>query len=58
MSENKYRRHKQTDWATDFKHRSLNSIERRKKLERWLFLALCVVAVLMLIAVIIAYRID
>lgn len=58
MSEYKHRRHKQTDWATEFKHRSLNSIEMRKKLERWLFLALCGVAVLMLIAVIIAYRID
>jgi len=58
MSENKNRRHKQTDWASEFKHRSLNSIKRRKMIERWLFLALCGVAVLMLIAVIIAYRID
>ena len=48
----------QKDWATEFKRRSLKAIEDRKKIEKWLFRALCVVAVLMFIAVVIAYRIK
>ena len=50
--------HKHIDDATRFKRRSLASIERRKKLAKWSFRALVVVAVLSVLALITVYMID
>lgn len=62
MSENNihhhHHKHRRTDWATDFKHKSLNAIKRRKVIEKWLFLALCLIAFIMFVAVIITYQLD
>ena len=47
--------HRHEDEATKFKRRSLMAIEMRKKIAKWTFRALCVIAVIMAIAVVIVY---
>ena len=54
MSEQQHQHHHhhhRKDSATRFKERSLKAIEVRRKMEQWLKVALCVVAVLMILAV-------
>lgn len=46
------------DGASRFKRESLLAIERRKKLAKWGYAALWVVAVIMAIAVVAVYTID
>lgn len=47
--------HKHEDGSTIFKRKSLNAIERRKKISKVLFICMTVVAITMLIAVIYLY---
>ena len=47
--------HHRKDSATLFKERSLNAIVLRRKLEKWLKVALMVLALLMILAVIFVY---
>ena len=49
--------HKNTDIAAQA-HRELLSIARRKNIGKWIFRALCVVAVLMAIAVVVVYKLT
>lgn len=59
MSEKKHHHHHHyEDDATRFKRKSLLSIERRKKLKKWSFVALCTIAVIMGILVVLAYTIG
>lgn len=51
-----HRHHK--DGATRFKERSLNAIVFRRKFEKYLKIALTVIAVLMVLAVIVVYTIG
>jgi cell division protein FtsL len=53
MSEHHHHHHR--DGASRFKERSLNAIVRRRKLEKYLKIALTVVAALMVLAVIYVY---
>lgn len=46
------------DEASRFKRQSLLAIERRKKLAKWGYTALWVLAVIMAITVIVVYSID
>ena len=55
MSEHHHHHHHHKDGATRFKERSLNAIVRRRKLEKYLKLALTIVAILMVLAVIYVY---
>jgi cell division protein FtsL len=55
MSEHHH--HHRKDSATRFKERSLNAIVRHKMLEKWLMIILCVIAVVMMIAVVVLYNI-
>ena len=48
--------HHKKDGASRFKERSLNAIIFRRKLEKWLNIALIIIALLMLCAVIYVYR--
>lgn len=50
--------HHKVDDATRFKRKSLISIKRRKRLKKWLFGTLCVLAVAMLVLVALAYTIG
>ena len=50
--------HNRIDDATKFKWRSLAAIERRKKIAKWGFRALVVVAMLCVLALITVYMID
>lgn len=47
--------HHHTDEATEFKRKSLLSIRRRKVLTKYAFGALCSIAVIMAIAVVVVY---
>ena len=47
--------HHRKDSATLFKERSLNAIVLRRKLEKWLKVALMVLALLMILAVVFVY---
>lgn len=65
MAENKehthhhhHHHHYKEDDASRFKRLSLMSIERRKKMAKWGFRILCVIAVLMAIAVFVVYRLN
>lgn len=62
MSEHKHHsskhHHHHMDGASKFKRKSLLAIERRKKLSKWLFWALVVIAILMAIAVVYVYKAD
>ena len=49
--------HHRKDSATRFKERSLNAIVIRRKIEKYLKLALMVIAVLMILAVVYVYAI-
>ena len=51
-------RHHHKDGATRFKERSLNAIVLRRRLEKGLKLLLCVVALIMVAAVIYVYTIG
>ncbi len=50
--------HHREDDATRFKRKSLLSIERKKKIQKWTFRALCIIAVIMAILVGLAYTIG
>ena len=50
--------HHKMDGASKFKYQSLRAISRRKKLEKWLWIFLCMVAVLMAIAVVFVYTLG
>lgn len=50
--------HHRKDGATRFKERSLNAIVFRRKFEKYLKIALTVIAVLMVLAVIVVYTIG
>lgn len=50
--------HESMDSATMFKIKSLNSIENRKKYAKWLFRALCIVAAILFIIVLVVYNIN
>ena len=55
---NMVRKNKRVDSAEEFKQKSLNAIERRKKLKKITFSILIVVAALMVLAVVAAYMLD
>lgn len=44
--------------ASDFKRKQLQAIERRKKMKRWSFITLLILALVMFAAVILAYFTD
>lgn len=48
--------HHKKDAATLFKERSLNAIERRRKMEKWLKAALIIVALAMILLTLYVYR--
>ncbi|MBP3251838.1 MAG: hypothetical protein J6M25_04205 [Prevotella sp.] len=50
--------HHKMDGASRFKRESLLANERRKKLAKWGYAALWVVAIIMAIAVVVVYTID
>lgn len=50
--------HHKMDGASKFKRKNLLAIERRKKIQKWLFRVLCVIAVIMGLAVVAAYTIG
>ncbi len=46
------------DGASKFKRKSLMAIQRRKKIEKWLFRSLVAVAILMALAVVVVYTLK
>ncbi len=50
--------HHRKDSATRFKERSLHAIEFKRLLEKWLKIAVLVVAVIMVVLVILAYTVG
>ncbi len=62
MSENEHHhhhhRHHHEDDGTRFKRKNLLSIKRRKTIKKWGFVALCTIAVIMGILVVLAYTIG
>ena len=56
MTEHHHHHHHRKDSATRFKERSLRAIAIRRKLEKWLKVFLCIVAALMVLAVVIVYK--
>ena len=50
--------HHHMDGASKFKRKSLMAIERRKKIEKWLFRAVVLIAILMAIAVVVVYTLK
>ena len=56
MNNNYHHHHHHRDGASRFRERSLDAIEFRRKLEKWGKIALLVVAVIMMLAVVIVYR--
>ena len=58
MAEHHHHHHHRKDDATRFKERSLNSIALRRKLEKCGKIALLIVAIIMMVAVIVVYRIG
>lgn len=62
MAEHKHHHHHHRnriiDDATLFKLKSLASLENKKKIEKWLFRALCILAVIMFIAVLVVYNLN
>ena len=50
--------HRHKDGATRFKERSLNAIVLRRKLEKWLKVFLCIMAIIMVAAVIYVYTVG
>ena len=55
---NSHHHHHHKDDATRFKERSLNAIVIRRKLEKYLKLALMILAILMILAVIYVYTLG
>ena len=53
-----HHRHHKEDSATKFKRKSLKAIERQKKIKKWLFRGLCLVAILMGVLVVLAYTVG
>lgn len=53
-----HHRHHKEDSATKFKRKSLMAIERKKKIIKWLFRGLCLVAILMGVLVVLAYTVG
>ena len=47
--------HGKKDTASIFKYKSLAAIERKKKIRHWLFISLCVIAVVMFLIVVYLY---
>ena len=58
MSEHNHHHHHHRDGASRFKERSLNAIYIRRQLEKYLKLALVVLAALSILAVILVYTIG
>ena len=56
MNNNHHHHHHHRDGASRFRERSLDAIEFRRKLEKWGKIALLVVAIIMMLAVVIVYR--
>lgn len=50
--------HHREDDASRFKRKSLLSIERNKKIQKWTFRVLCVIAIVMALLVALAYTIG
>ena len=50
--------HHKKDWASEYKYKSLMSLQRQKTISKWLFRILCVIAALMVIAVFVVYRME
>ena len=53
--EHHHSHHHHDDYASRFKRKSLQSIEFRRKLDKWLKIALFIVAILMLILVAVSF---
>jgi hypothetical protein len=58
MSEHHHHHHHHDDYASRFKRKSLNAIVLRRKLEKWLKIAVCILALLMVLAVIFVYTLG
>ena len=58
MNNHNHHHHHKKDGASLFKQKSLNGIQRRKLIEKVLKIALIIVAVIMAIAVMLAYTIG
>ena len=58
MSSHHHHHHHHKDGATRFKERSLNAIVLRRKLEKWLKVAVMVLALLMVLATIYVYTLG
>lgn len=58
MAEHHHHHHHRKDDAARFKERSLNAIALRRKLEKWGKIFLFIVAIIMMIAVVVVYRIG
>ena len=58
MSDHHHHHHHHKDAATRFKERSLNALVLRRRLEKGLKLLLCVVALIMVAAVIYVYTVG
>ena len=56
-SHHHHHHHHRKDNATRFKERNLRSIVLRRQVEKWLKIILLVVAILMIIAVILVYKV-
>ena len=50
--------HHREDDASRFKREQLNSMKRRRLISKYLFRALCIIAIIMTIAAIVLYRIE
>lgn len=58
MAEHHHHHHHRKDGASRFKERSLNAIVLRRKIEKWLKIALFIIAAIMVIAVFYVYIIG
>ena len=56
--EHHHHHHHHMDGASKFKRKSLMAIQRRKKIEKWLFRSLVAVAILMALAVVVVYTLK
>ena len=56
MAEHHHHHHHRKDGASRFKERSLNAIVLRRKIEKWLKVALFIIAAIMVIAVFYVYK--
>ena len=58
MSDHRHHHHHHEDGATRFKEHSLNAIVLRHRIEKWLKILLCIVALVMVVVVIYIYSIG